>query len=356
MPLSKHPVVPIFQAVAIGGIGGAAAAGLGLPLAWMMGAMMASGFGAMMGMRGHIPQNIRRVVLAVAGVYIGVEITPGLLAQLGALPLSLGMLLLYVTAATAGAAWAFRKWLKTSWATACCAAVPGGLSAAIALAEGRGDDRLVALVHILRVALVVITIPVIARSSGAFNGVLAEPAGGWDYAAELTHWRGLAEVALIAGCVSVLGIRCTFKAPAFLLIAVILSAAARLAGVSEGQLPDLPLNIAMLVLGTAIGCGCYVMRGKGMLRLLLAGLSVMGGTIGLAVLFAYAAAAMMGIPFHLALLFFAPGGIAEMSLIAVALGADPPLVVLHQTLRILLILLVTPQVIAIIERKAKGGG
>ena len=41
---------------------------------------------------------------------------------------------------------------------------------------------------------------------------------------------------------------------------------------------------------------------------------------------------------------------AEISLIALALGADPPLVALHQTLRLLLILMAAPAIIAFASR------
>ena len=271
--------------------------------------------------------------------------------RLGRLPISLGMLGLYVVAATAGSAYAFRRFLHTSWTTACCAAVPGGLSAAIALSEGRGDERLVALMHITRVIMVVVAIPLIIRSTGEFAGGLGESAA-WplDRGPASAGGRGLLEVAGLAGLVSAIGIRLNFKAPAFLLIAVILSAIARLAGWTQGQLPDLPLNLAMLILGSAIGAGCGVMRGRGMLRLLAVGFGVMAGLLALAAGFAAALSATLGVPFHLTLLFFAPGGIAEMSLIAVALGIDPPLVVLHQTLRVLLILVVSPPLIAFVAR------
>lgn len=359
MQQPTHPALPVLRALAVGGVGGAIAAALDLPLAWMMGAMIASGIGASAGMRVHVPQNLRRVVLAVAGVYIGVEITPDLLARLGKLPVSLGMLGLYVVVITSGTVYALRKFLRTSWTTACCAALPGGLSAAIALSEGRGDDRLVALIHITRVASVVVAIPLIARASGDFGGASDAAAvwfWHWDYVRELTAGRGLLEVVLLAGFVAAIGILLNFKAPAFLLIAVVLSAAVRLAGWTQGQLPDFPLALAMLILGTAIGSGCHVMRGGGVLRLFATGLSIMLGVLALTVLFAYAGSAAMGIPFHLALLFFAPGGIAEMSLIAVALGADPPLVVLHQTLRILMILIIGPQLIAFAERIDRSAG
>ena len=344
-------VLPIWRALGVGALGGAAAAALNLPLAWMMGSMIASAVAAACGIGGRIPQNLRRIVLAVAGIYIGAGVTPDLLERLGKLPISLGMLAVYVTAATAGAAFVFRKFMKTSRTTACCASVPGGLSVAVAMAENRGDDRFIALMHMTRASLVVIAIPLMAQATGEFAA--AEGDAGfwtWNYKRELTDWRGLSEVALITGLVAAAGVALKLKAPAFLLIAAGLSASARVFGWTEGRPPDFPLNLSMIVLGAAVGSGCHIMRGAGVVSVLLVGACVVGGMLGLSVLFAYTGAGIMDMPFYLALLFFTPGGVAEISLIAVALGADPPLVALHQTLRLLLILIAAPAVIAIASR------
>ena len=350
---SDSTFAPIWRALAVGAVGGAIAAALNLPLAWMMGAMIASAVAAAAGMPGRIPQNMRRIVLAVAGVYIGAGVTPDLLERLGKLPISLGLLTVYVTLATAGAAFVFRKFLKTSRTTACCASVPGGLSVAVAMAENRGDDRFIALMHMTRASLVVVAIPLMAKATGQFDGVDGAKAAGfwsWDYARELTDWRGLSEVTLVTGLVAGLGVMLKLKAPAFLLLAAGLSASARLFGWTEGRPPDFPLNMAMVVLGAAVGAGCHVMRGKGILLLLFTGVCVVSGMLCLSAFFAYTGAKAMDMPFYLALLFFTPGGVAEISLIAVALGADPPLVALHQTLRLMLILVAAPMVIALASR------
>ena len=344
---------PVWRALAVGAVGGAVASAFNLPLAWMMGAMIASGVAAAAGMSGRIPQNLRRIVLAIAGIYIGAGVTPDLLDRMGKLPVSLGMLTLYVSVATLAAALIFRHLMKTSRTTACCAAVPGGLSVAVAMAENRGDDRFIALMHMTRASLVVVAIPMLVKVTGGFDEALAEKGAGlwgWDYEAELTNWRGLSEVALVTGLVAGVGVLLKLKAPAFLLLAAGISATARILGWTEDRPPDFPLNGAMIVLGAAVGSGCHIMRGKGIFLILTVGVLVVMGMLGLSVLFATIGSSIMDMPFYLALLFFTPGGVAEISLIAVALGTDPPLVALHQTLRLMLILAVAPMVIALASR------
>ena len=346
-------MAPVWRALAVGTLGGAVASTFNLPLAWMMGAMIASGATAAAGMSGRIPQNLRRIVLAVAGIYIGAGVTPDLLERMGKLPISLGLLTLYVSVATGAAALIFRHLMKTTRTTACCAAVPGGLSVAVAMAENRGDDRFIALMHMTRASLVVVAIPLLVKTTGGFDEALAEKGGGlwgWDYKTELTNWRGLSEVALITGLVAGIGVMLKLKAPAFLLLAAGISATARILGWTEGRPPDFPLNGAMVVLGAAVGSGCHIMRGKGIFLILTVGVLVVMGMLGLSVLFATIGSSIMDMPFYLALLFFTPGGVAEISLIAVALGTDPPLVALHQTLRLLLILVAAPMIIALASR------
>ena len=346
-------MAPVWRALAVGTLGGAAASAFNLPLAWMMGAMLASGATAAAGMSGRIPQNLRRIVLAIAGIYIGAGVTPDLLNRMGKLPISLGLLTLYVSVATLAAALIFRRLMKTTRTTACCAAVPGGLSVAVAMAENRGDDRFIALMHMTRASLVVVAIPLLVKTTGGFDEALAakgDEIWSWDYKAELTNWRGLAEVALTTGLVAGVGMMLKLKAPAFLLLAAGISATTRILGWVEVRPPDFPLNGAMVVLGAAVGSGCHIMRGKGIFLILTVGALVVMGMLGLSVLFATVGSSIMDMPFYLALLFFTPGGVAEISLIAVALGADPPLVALHQTLRLLLILVAAPMVIALASR------
>ena len=345
---------PVWRALGVGAAGGGVAAALNFPLAWMMGAMLATAFASAAGMNGRIPQNLRRIVLAVAGIYIGAGVTPDLLERLGKLPISLGMLTVYVSAATAGAALVFRCFLKTSRTTACCASVPGGLSVAVAMAENRGDDRFIALMHMTRASLVVVAIPLLAQATGELAPAADGENSGWwwdrDFAMALSDWRGLSEVFLVTGLVAGAGVLLKMKAPAFLLCAAGVSASARIFGWTDGRPPDIPLNMAMVILGAAVGSGCHVMRGRGIVTLLAVGFLVVMGMLGLSVLFAQVGSDIMGMPFPLALLFFTPGGVAEISLIAVALGADPPLVALHQTLRLLLILVTAPMIIALASR------
>ena len=66
--------------------------------------------------------------------------------------------------------------------------------------------------------------------------------------------------------------------------------------------------------------------------------------------FALAVWAALGVPLFSALLAYAPGGVAEMSLIAIAIDADPAFVATHHMARIFAILFALPLIAGALRR------
>ena len=67
--------------------------------------------------------------------------------------------------------------------------------------------------------------------------------------------------------------------------------------------------------------------------------------LALTALFAFAVEAIAGTPFPVAVLAFSPGGLAEMSLVGLALGVDVAFIATHHVARIFLVILLAPAVI-----------
>ena len=67
--------------------------------------------------------------------------------------------------------------------------------------------------------------------------------------------------------------------------------------------------------------------------------------------FALAVSALTGQGFLSALLAYAPGGVAEMSLIALATDADPAFVAVHHLARIIFVVLSVPVLTAWVARR-----
>jgi membrane AbrB-like protein len=134
------------------------------------------------------------------------------------------------------------------------------------------------------------------------------------------------------------------------------SAGLRLAGLVEGVLPHQLVEVALVVTGSSIGTRFH---GIAPLKLARFGLLTLGGTsvlMGVSAIFALAISALTGQDFLVALLAYAPGGVAEMSLIALAIDANPGFVAIHHVARIVFVLLSVPLLTAWVGRQRAGSG
>jgi hypothetical protein len=115
-----------------------------------------------------------------------------------------------------------------------------------------------------------------------------------------------------------------------------------MSGAVEGALPGWLVEAALVVTGASIGCRFH---GTTLAMWARVAAATLGGTailMAVTALFAAAVSAATGVGFFAALLAYAPGGVAEMSLIALAIDADPGFVAVHHVVRIGFILLVVP--------------
>jgi hypothetical protein len=133
------------------------------------------------------------------------------------------------------------------------------------------------------------------------------------------------------------------------------SAAAHLAGWIETEPPYLLMACAQLVLGSAVGARFTgtPLALIGRTLLLGAGATVLMLLITLA--FGAALQLLTGHSLTLLLLAFIPGGLTEMSLIALAMGVDPAFVVTHHSVRVFLVVLLALPAFAWLKRSGRLG-
>jgi len=346
---------PLLFALALGAGGGALFWRLGLPLPWMLGAMTATTAAAVGGIPLRIPVRLRLVMVVVLGVMLGSAFSPALLDQLGAWSVSLAALVPYLLVATL-LSWAyFRRVGGYDATTAYYAGVPGGLAEMIVLGgNAGGDSRAIALAHATRILLVVFTIPFWFRLTHEMAPVAAGAAGPGVLDVGLADLAWLA-LAAVAGALA--GHR--LRLPSAMLVGpMIASAAIHLCGLTSSRPPLEAVALAQIVLGTAIGCR---FAGTGLAVLGRAVLLALGALIillAVAVAFALAVGRLTGLDFDALLLAYAPGGLAEMSLIALAQQIDPAFVAAHHTVRIALVVTLAPLLHAVMVRtfRARGRG
>lgn len=356
----RFKILYLAAALCAGGAGGYVAAVLRFPLPWMIGAMIASFLFAAFapapklpdGSRPVVPRVLQRLSLVVIGVYLGSQFAKleDLPRLLQAAPVTIGAVLFY-SALCAVVAFVFlSRFLRVNAATAYCAAVPGGLAPILGLAaEHRADVGVVALVQSMRVAMVILAAPFAARALTDISpaGLANILPGGATMAADSAMITiGVTITAMIIGA-KLGGIGGS------MLPALVLSSAGSYFGWMVGALPAQPLAAALVGLGTYAGMSLANLRraaaGKAGLAAFISGATMML----LAGAFAFALSMMLDIPLVSLWLALAPGGIGEMALTAMEIGAAPHWILLHHLARIAALLLLSP---LILRALAKGEG
>jgi membrane AbrB-like protein len=226
--------------------------------------------------------------------------------------------------------------------------MPGGLNEMVVLGrDAGGDDGRIALAHAARIVIVVSLVAVWFRLIAGYD--LGDRSQfGKSFA--VIPWLDLG---VLAGC-GVLGffLGRWLRLPAPTLIGpMILSAIAHLTGLSQNPPPREIVTVAQLFLGTIIGCR-FVGAGAGAIgRALLVSL---GGTLimlTITVLFAVVLHGAFGQPTEQILLAYSPGGLAEMSLVALAMDAEVAYVAIHHVIRITLVVLFAPLVFRLMRNR-----
>jgi membrane AbrB-like protein len=340
---------PTLTALGLGCLGGAGFAALGVPLPWLLGALAATTAASLAGLELRVPERLRRPMIAVLGAMLGTTFAPerlegvlGWLPSLAALPAYVvlvgGVIFLYLRLCSA--------FDPTS---AFFAATPGGLSEMIALSDQLGgDQRRVSLVHGARLLFIVSTIPFVA---GIFGYQPAPRPSGLSIVVDPGD---LALLAALSGLGYLLARR--LRLPAAPFVGPLLgSAAAHLAGWIETEPPYLLMACAQLVLGSAVGARFTGTPLALIGRTLLLGAGATALMLLITLAFGAALHPLTGYSLTLLLLAFIPGGLTEMSLIALAMGVDPAFVVTHHGVRVFLVVLIALPAFAWLKRAGRLG-
>ena len=343
------PLSRCLLALAIGALGGWLATLVGLPLPWMLGAMVATTVASVGGAPIALPAPLRSVMVAVLGVMLGSSFRPEILERLADWALSLSALLGYIVVAGGLSYLFFRRVAGYDRPTAYFSAMPGGFSEMV-LAGGElgGDARRIALTHASRILLVVATLPFALRAA------LGVEAGGRPPPGDLLAGFVAYDLALLAACglVGYLLARAVRLPAAAIVGPMVVSAAVHLGGLTVAAPPYLVVAVAQVVVGTAAGCRFADTAPA----LVLHTAAMAAGATAILVLgtlaFALGLAAATELPLTALTLAFAPGGLAEMSLIALALGLDAAFVATHQIVRIFLIIILAAPAFRGLKRSA----
>ncbi|PWK57377.1 hypothetical protein C8D95_10219 [Silicimonas algicola] len=310
---------------------------LSLPLPFLFGPMTACLLvalsGAPMAGFGQLSVGMRTIL----GVAIGSSFTPEMVHRIPPMAASVALVPLYIAMIGLVGVPFFRKVYKFDWATSWYAAMPGGLQDMVVFGqEAGGDVRALSLIHATRVLVVITLAPLILQQG--FGATMDNPIGApatelpphelvLMVLAALIGWKGGERIGLFGA--SILG-------------PMIMTAALSFAGLIHSRPPAEAILAAQFFIGMGIGVGYTGVTWYELRRHVVAGLVFV-------VLVAMLAAAFTEVVVYLdlappvdAFLAFAPGGQAEMTVLAIIAGADLGYVVMHHILRVLLVITGAP--------------
>ncbi len=310
-----------------------------LPLPWMLGPMIANTLAAVLRLPVASPARVRPYVVVVIGVMLGSGFTPALYDHLDAWMVSFAFLAAYLAISGAITIPYYRRVAGFDRVTSYFAGMPGGLNEMMTIGRDMGgDDRAIALAHASRIVVVVALVAIWFR---LIQGV--ELSDRSQFGVPLADIPSMELVVLVAAGVTGFYIGRALRLPApGLLGPMLVSAAVHLAGLTTSPPPQELVIVAQVFLGTIIGCRFAGTPPGTIMRAIL--LSVGATVLMLAVTFVFAGAfhGLFEQSFAQVVLAYSPGGLAEMSLVALAMDADVAYVASHHLVRISLVILMAP--------------
>ncbi|WP_375229648.1 AbrB family transcriptional regulator [Roseobacter sp. S98] len=342
-------MIPIFSAFAVAATGVAAFHWLALPLPWLLGPIAACLIAALVRVPlGSLP-TINAGMRTILGVAVGATLTPAVLASFPAMwPTLILVPVMIAVIGVVGVPY-FQRFCGYDFPTAYYATMPGGLQDMIVFGEEAGANvRTLSLVHATRVLVIVVSLPFL--TSSIWDADLMAPPG-----APATSIP-LAELALMVFC-AIAGWRVAKRVGMFgasILGPLILTGAFAVTDLLHNRPPAEAIWAAQFFIGMGIGCKYAGITMAEVRRDLVAGLGFCVLLILLTVLFVEAIYGLDLAPGMEALLAFAPGGQAELTVLALIVGADVAFVVAHHVLRILVVILGAPVAVRLFSQTPRG--
>jgi membrane AbrB-like protein len=333
--------------LAVGLAGALAGQASGLPAGTIVGALCASGLYVLAG-GGVDPWRGRygRAGRLLLGTIVGAAFGPDVIGPLKATLWPATVMIVAIIGVGLALGWILSHLSKLDSATAIISALPGGLPAMAAMAEDvEADAIVVATIHFLRLATILVTIPIII-------GLLARTQPTAMTAAAPTPAIGLGST-LIALALGLGGGLLALRAniPTGDLVGPILVVGGiNLLGAGLGPIPDSVRQAAMLFIGISVGAQLTRESLRKLWKAALPAVAVVATLIGAGLLLGWVLSQVTPLDLTTALLSCVPGGASLMPIIAHDLGADIRLVAALQLARQLVMIILVPSVLGYLLR------
>ena len=317
-----------------------------IPLAWMIGPMIAASLMALSGFQVLMPRIALSSILIILGLHIGNYIDQNLLSQMVNWIWTTVIMLLYIIVSILVVSKYLQKFSDYKEKTSIFSAAPGALGPLMILAEyEKSDLSQVATAHLIRLIIIITLFPFIIVSLYPAEALELEK---FDYMSQ-NHWN---LVLLIIASLFFIYFFDKAKVPAALLSGTLVaSGILQIFDIASYKLPDASINFCLLILGASVGCRFANKTFKEVANNSLHGLvaTILLVLLGLAA--AFIATFFVDNNFLTLILSFCPGGIYEVAVIAIAFDLEPDFVAFHHIIRLLMILFVVPIILKLISKK-----
>ena len=328
---------PYLVGMAIGVAGAITFIVLHLPLPWFLGSLTATMVMAVLGVRFSAPKPLQIPMRAVLGVAVGTAFTPALAARAGSMLPSLLLMVPWVLVIMALGTWAFVRIAGFDRKTALFASVPGGLTDMVTMAEDSGANvRAVTLIQLTRICLIVFLVPVWLIWHDGFD--VAGQASSGRFGVLETPLLDLA-VLIALGVIGYLAAKRIGLAGPAVVGPMVLSALIHVLGLTEAHVPREAMIVAQVTLGVLLGAQFRGLTLAEFRTTMIWGVAFSIVLIALTLAVTEAVFRAFGFIYAPTLLAYAPGGQAELNLLAYALRLDVAFVALHHLFRLAICIL-----------------
>ncbi len=319
---------------------------LNIPLAWMLGPMLAISIATLSGLKLKMPKLALSITLIILGLYIGNYIDEKLFHQTHKWIGTSAIMFIYIMICIIFVSKYLEKFAKYEKKTSFFSAAPGGLGPLVMLAEHeKSDISQVATSHLIRLIVIITVFPFVVNQFANETVLADEDFNFLDQNHYYLIYLTFASLVLIF-------LFDRLKMPAPLLSGTLVaSGILQIYNLAYYQLPAQSINFGLLILGASVGCR---FAGKTLHEVYSNTKHSLVATLVLvifSVIAAIAASFIIDKNFFTLLLAYCPGGIYEVAVIAIAFDLDPEFVSFHHIIRLLMILFIVPIIVKVVKKK-----
>jgi membrane AbrB-like protein len=323
---------------------------LNIPLAWIIGSMTAVMIWKSVARREIFSaQPVKNTAFIILGALFGLFFTASTFQNVVPYIIPFLLITIALVLISIGIGLSLSKIAKIDPVSSVFGSVPGGLTEMVAASESlRANTAMVALMQTVRLLTVVFLVPfIVVHLFAADSAAIPEAATA---AGEMTRAVDNETVPLFHygwyGVAAMVGWLLRSILPAAYVIGPMMATGLmNIAGVPLPEVPSILLIWAQITVGINMGRAFSVedLKRGGKMVGLLAFTTVL--LISLSFMLGYMLSLFTVLPLTTAILSVAPGGLVEMALTAVAVGADPSVVTSLQMVRVLFIIMFVPGLI-----------